>query len=299
MDLLSQYGSYEFLPYLSNSSPPDTPQRSLAKILPSTQPQAESSLTLQNTSTWTYCGPLLVPNSITLPPSLHTWTTTTVSSPSAFFSRLLPLLTFLRTFLSEAGVHHYWLTVRATKPTTEYDKPRWHVDDDFFAPTGSIDGDRVQEKKSRREKSEARWKVCTTLLGPSTLFLPSPTALPHLRRVKSHQKKSREHPCTSVRCLGCADTGDVIRQTLAKDFTGEDVESHKYGEVAFFRLGDQKGAVHSEPKCDVDRIFINVVPGTEEEMRALMARWGMGFPRAWCFGVPVGLVRSDEFDRPK
>jgi hypothetical protein len=64
--------------------------------------------------------------------------------------------------------------------------------------------------------------------------------------------------------------------------------------MAFFRLGDDEGAVHSEPVCDTDRIFVNVIPGTEEELTSLMARWGMEFPRAWCFGVPVGFVASDE-----
>jgi hypothetical protein len=27
-----------------------------------------------------------------------------------------------------------------------------------------------------------------------------------------------------------------------------------------------------------------------------MGRLGMGFPRAWCFGMPVGFVSSDEAD---
>ena len=58
------------------------------------------------------------------------------------------------------------------------------------------------------------------------------------------------------------------------------------GEMAFFRVGRREGAVHSEPPCGMERVFVNVVPGGEEELRELMARWGRRFPRAWCLGVP-------------
>jgi hypothetical protein len=36
------------------------------------------------------------------------------------------------------------------------------------------------------------------------------------------------------------------------------------------------------------------VPGTERELRALMGRFGMGFPRAWSLGV--GLEDRDGLD---
>ena len=65
-------------------------------------------------------------------------------------------------------------------------------------------------------------------------------------------------------------------------------------EVAFFRIGGEEGAVHSEPRCDTDRLFVNEIPGTDKDLRSLMAKWGIGFPRAGCFGSPVGLVKSDE-----
>jgi precorrin isomerase len=73
-----------------------------------------------------------------------------------------------------------------------------------------------------------------------------------------------------------------------------ELESPAMGEVAYFRIGDEEGAVHSEPRCDTDRIFVNVIPGTEEGLRNLMEMWDMEFPRAWCFGMPVGFVKNDE-----
>jgi hypothetical protein len=97
-----------------------------------------------------------------------------------------------------------------------------------------------------------------------------------------------------MRCLGCLDAVEAVRHTLARELADDEVESPRYGEVAFFRLGDEEGGVHSEPPCHGDRIFVNVVPGTEDELRNLMGRWGLGFPRAWCFGVPVAFGEQQE-----
>lgn len=104
----------------------------------------------------------------------------------------------------------------------------------------------------------------------------------------------REHTCTSVRCAGCSTYADTVRQHLTVSLADMDTASPAADEVSFFRLGNEEGAVHSEPRCDVDRIFVNVIPGCEEDLRRLMGRWGMGFPRAWCLGVPGGVVGSDE-----
>jgi hypothetical protein len=32
---------------------------------------------------------------------------------------------------------------------------------------------------------------------------------------------------------------------------------------------------------------VNIVPGTEFELRELMAKYGMEFPRSWSFGMPM------------
>ncbi|KAF1363425.1 hypothetical protein EJ07DRAFT_162698 [Lizonia empirigonia] len=222
---------------------------------------------IKHTSTYTYCGPLLSPR--TLPPSLHPWLTQTATSPTALLSRLIPLLTFLHTFLENAGVRHYWLTLRATTPTQEYNTPRWH-----------------------RTARHTGWKLCTTLLGPATLFLrPSSnrTALLTLRAAREKESAQHSHICSSIRCAACFATSAAVRLALAAAFADEETVQAADGEVAFFRIGCEEGAMHSEPVCGVDRVFVNVVPETEGELRALMGRYGMGFPRAWSLGVPGGL----------
>jgi hypothetical protein len=292
MDPLLKYGSLAFLTYSKDThSEPKLSKPAAPLQCTQSPPIEEQPLQVHNASSWTYCGPLLTPSGAHLPPSFHTWASLTFSAPSILLDRLLPLLAFLQDFLPRAGAHHYWLSIRATEPNHEFDTPRWHTDDDLFTQNAGI-----RDAGGQAPAQSQRWKLATTLLGPSTLFLADSA---HGRRVQSEAKRSEcekrvDHRCTSVRCVGCSDAGRVVRQRLMQALCNEQVVSPARSEVAFFRIGDEDGVVHSEPRCNVDRIFVNVTPGTEADLRALMGRWQMGFPRAWCFGMPVGFVMSDE-----
>jgi hypothetical protein len=139
-------------------------------------------------------------------------------------------------------------------------------------------------------------KLCTTVFDPSTLFIKdNKKALRVLTATKRTEKENMgEHTCTSIRCLGHSTYADSVCESLARSLSEAETESPTIGEVAFFRLGDLEGAVHLEPRSDTDRIFVNVIPGTAEHLRSLMEKLGMGFPWAWCFGMPVWFVGSDE-----
>ena len=63
----------------------------------------------------------------------------------------------------------------------------------------------------------------------------------------------------------------------------------------FFRVGEKEGAVHSEPRSHGDRIFVNVVPGKEVDLKCLMTKWGIEFPRAWCVGLPFYLEEGSIY----
>lgn len=314
MNPLDHHSPYIFVPCLPTTtlSPPQDTD------LP--------SFTVHQSSTWTYSGPLL--STASLPPSLHSWSAAVLSSPPALLQRLLPLLSFLETYLQENGVSCYWITLRATTPTPEYDTPRWHTDDDFFAPqpppptadipatprrtpsqrkgwrmhiqhrlnrsaADSREGPRKHEKEKDQKKEKKKekqgnngWKLCTTLLGPTTLFLPTavhPHALAALHTTKALQASKNTHLCTSTRCAGCSSTSTAVRDSLAAQFRHLPAIQARCGEVAVFRTG-RSGAVHSEPPCGVGRVFVNVVPGTEGELRGLMGRFGMQWPRDWVLG---------------
>ena len=234
-------------------------------ILPYQSP-TQSPISLNSSSTWTHCGPILDPTC--LPPSFHAWAESTVNGD--LLPSLLPFLAFVHCFITENRLDHYWLTIRATRGNHDFDMPRWHTDRKFF-----------QDETSGR----VHWKLCTTLVGPGTLFLSDGR---RARAVQKHTRKAmrdapefRDHACREVRCLGCAGMQEVVRERLAEKLREYEVIQSAAGECAFFRVGDDVGAVHSEPESHGDRVFVNVVPGTEAEMKNLASMWGMEFPRAW------------------
>lgn len=236
------------------------------KVIPYASPSQEPAITLNNSSTWTHCGPLLEPTA--LPPSFYTWTQATVNGD--LLPSLLPFLAFVQSFIVGTQLDHYWLTIRATRGNHDFDMPRWHTDRKFFQDKGS---------------GKVHWKLCTTLVGPGTLFLSDG------KRARAVQKKTRSamsklephknHRCREIRCLGCSGMQEVVRERLAEELKSYQEVQTAFGECAFFRVGDDVGAVHSEPKNHSDRVFVNVVPGTEDEMKKLTNMWGMEFPRAW------------------
>ncbi|KAJ5794643.1 hypothetical protein N7457_001242 [Penicillium paradoxum] len=315
---------FGFFPYADSSIEPK-------EVLPSDDP-----LTVNNSSSWTYCGPLLTLEACNLPSSFNTWAQATISG--SILPSLFAFLAYAHNFLTQNNQSHYWLTIRASKGSDEFDTPRWHTDDLFFSPrqpakhpyrvsllspltsilkphrTGPSETKPHPVSKSHAQKHECRpqttvqiqstsphptnWKLTTTLLGPGTLFIPQKTN--RLARATQHAAKAAAratnpgHICLSVRCVGCAMAAESVRAKLAVELGGYGTVQAGPGECVFFRVGEDEGAVHSEPQSHGDRIFVNLVPGHEADLRALMAKWGMEYPRAWCVGLPLMLGEAEE-----
>ena len=256
---------FEIYTYSSQSSESSDPG--------STESSPTSGISLKLNSSWTHCGPFL--DLTSLPPSFHTWANATVKGD--LIPRLVPFLSFLHAFLVKAQIDHYWLTIRASQATHDFDVPRWHTDRNYF---------------DRAEQCELHWKLATTLVGPGTLFLSDGGKARAIQKKTRHSMKKTimaSHQCRAVRCLGCADMQQVIRKHLAEKLANYEIVQPGVGDCSFFRVGDEKGAMHSEPPIPGDRVFVNVVPGCELELRKLMATWGMSFPRSWSLGVPLNL----------
>ncbi|KAJ6053521.1 uncharacterized protein N7446_009533 [Penicillium canescens] len=263
------------------------------------QDQLDNQITLKTTSSWTYCGPLLSLDAHTLPGSFNTWAEATING--SILPSLFSFLTYVHEFLSKNNQAHYWLTIRASKATHEFDIPRWHTDDLFFAPpsppppspsptTTTTPSKRTRFFQLNRNPNPPNWKLTTTLLGPGTLFIPI-VSTPHARTAQKSAKqtaraKNPDHMCLSIRCIGCAMAAESVRATLATQLAhdGAIVQAAR-GQCVFFRVGEEEGAVHSEPMSHSDRVFVNVVPGSERDLAGLMGKWGMEFPRAWCVGL--------------
>ncbi|KAI3319152.1 hypothetical protein HD806DRAFT_539531 [Xylariaceae sp. AK1471] len=266
--LVSASSSFEFLDYQSQ-----------VKSLPTTDPDGD--LLVTRNAFWSYCGPLIT-KSEHLPPNFHEWTSAALSD--SLLPRLMPFLEFVNRVLGEYKLDHYWLTIRATKATSEFDKPRWHTDDMFFSTRGGgLRPIQQEDSGDRTLDLQTDWKLCTTLLGPSTKFIP-PKYQAEARKTQRSTKKAlaTDHECTSIRCIACAATSDAVRERLAAELGPMGTMQATSGECAFFRIGQEKGAVHSEPAMSGgDRIFVNVVPGKKDELNHLMTKWGMSFPRSW------------------
>lgn len=287
----------------------------------------EDLLRVRRDAFWSYCGPLLEPDGTQLPPSLGEWSAAALTG--SVLGRLLPFLAFVNDFIAERGLDHYWLTIRATTPTAEYDRPRWHTDDMFFSRSSESSSSTPPQPRSwwslskpKGEEAvghdgqqqqqldlETDWKVCTTLLGPSTLFVPAPHQ-PHARErqrlAKEASRRANDHACHSIRCVGCATAADAVRLDLDGSLRDLGVVQAGPGQCAFFRIGPERGAVHSEPcmnggAAEVDgdtddgsrgrgRIFVNVVPGRREELERLVGKWGMEFPRSWWIAPSSSVV---------
>jgi len=272
---VSPNSSFEFLNYEQE-----------ANSLPATDP----SLSVTHTGFWSYGGPFIT-QSDDLPPDFYEWTAAVLSG--TLLPRLIPLLNYFNRLLQERGLDHYWLTIRATKATSEFDKPRWHTDDLFFNPRGG--GLRTMPRQLQEDSEERQldlhtdWKLCATLLGPPTKFIP-PERQSEAREAQRAARKAltSEHDCISIRCIACADTGDAVRERLAVEFEPMGAMQAAPNQCTFFRIGHEKGAVHSEPAMsEGDRIFVNIVPGTRDELKTLFSRWGMSFPRSWWIAPTV------------
>ncbi|KAM0335656.1 hypothetical protein ACHAQA_000705 [Verticillium albo-atrum] len=260
----------------------------------------EVSISVCSNAFWSYCGPLIDPDSApdsdtALRGNFHDFAAKTFSGP--ILSSLVPFLAYIRALLVSKGIHHYLLTLRASTPTDEFDRKRWHSDELFFADDGGLPGTRIglRSNKKRlpkasfqRDYSGTNWKICTTLLGPPTLFIPAEHQSSARRLQESaRQAASTDHDCQSIRCVGCASAAESVRSELDAKLARFGTRAAGRGECSVFRVGRQSGAVHSEPCMSESlegRIFVNVIPGTEEELRSLLTKWGMEFPRQWWIG---------------
>lgn len=125
---------------------------------------SEQAISVRISSSWTYCGPLLTLNPSSLPTSFYTWAEATVNG--SILSPLFSFLAFVHKFLSTNNLSHYWLTIRASKGSHDFDLPRWHTDDLFFSqaqlnktPSDTVDlsprGRRLLAPRRSKPKSES------------------------------------------------------------------------------------------------------------------------------------------------
>ena len=137
-----------------------------------------------------------------------------------------------------------WVALRTSVENSAFDLRRWHIDGPFF---GLFETDPVFTAK-----------FATTLKGDTTLFYPLPEDMRD-----NFCETQNDRPFWHAKL----DDSLIIRA--------------KIGQGAFFVVGDpERNAVHSEPKITQDRIFLSVVPGTQEQITELERVWvSVGNPK--------------------
>lgn len=99
--------------------------------------QCQDSITVKRSAYWCYCGPLLslsTDSNSSLPVNFYDFESHVFRG--SILSRVIPFLSYIKNLLLANGFEHYFLTIRATTPTHEFDQPRWHTDELFFTTTG-------------------------------------------------------------------------------------------------------------------------------------------------------------------
>lgn len=144
------------------------------------------------------------------------------------------------------------IDIRVTLPTTAYDEPRWHKDANFF-------------KNPNLEST----KFLTVLKGPGTLFIKKS------KKVNELYYKILMEKFGEINKLGVVGYNREIEEkykkifiTKFKDFTHNQVKTRD-GLIFFTGTHIDKlknGLLHSEPKKDVPRFFISILPGTESQI---------------------------------
>ena len=156
-------------------------------------------------------------------------------------SHLAKRLSFITNqVMAASGRETAWVHLRASIPTDAYDIPRWHIDGHYFRPDPEI----------------LMYRFALTLKGAPTIFY----LLPNDQR-DTAWKNMRFRDYMHQWC-----TGPVV--------------SPSPGEAVYFIGGSKdKGALHTEPPIHLPRLFLSIVPCSEEQLTGLKAKIVAIYPK--------------------
>ena len=173
-----------------------------------------------------------------IPEELAEFLRTEVGSKNSSLNRLAARIIheIAEKVVKASGKETAWVCVRASTPSDEYDLSRWHTDGSFYKPYGS-----------------AQLKFAGVLRGASTIF------------VDLIDKKDEFHEIE-----GRKDLFDREKRVMFRDLIpSESIVHPNFGQGAFFLVGSNQAAIHSEPAFAESRLFFSVVPGTQAEIEEL------------------------------
>jgi len=168
----------------------------------------------------------------------------------------------IKKVLGGFGRKYFWLAVRASTPTKDFDIPRWHYDGKYFKSTDS------------------QAKFAVTLKGPGTLVVRKSTAVEKAYNAVASRQ--------SQEVTSQLDKRKSLEEQLDMYFRVEKKYRLIFAEAmekfAVTQLGNDEGiifwggkdthysALHSEPKVDKPRLFVSVLPSSKENILSLRNR---------------------------
>lgn len=146
----------------------------------------------------------------------------------------------------------YWLTIRVTKPTNDWDLPRWHCDGNYFLKTGE-----------RKIVS----KFATALQGSGTLLL---------KTSNDAQRKKFIDISEAAYQVNLDYISEQHREYINNNILGDIIKITNYQSVIFISGPREICGIHSEPEMHTSRMFISIVPGSKKEIEGWHNKKGGG-----------------------
>jgi hypothetical protein len=165
------------------------------------------------------------------------------------------ILKLLKKVLDGYQTEYFWMDIRVSSPSNDFDSPRWHQDGPYF------------------DRTIITSKFVTTLKGPGTLLIKS------TKKVSNIYNTIRDTIYKEIRKTNNQDEQIKIhhkyRPIYADKLKNEKIIQVKnnQGVIFYANSGGIDGAIHSEPKVDDNRIFISILPGTKENIESLKKKW--------------------------
>lgn len=144
------------------------------------------------------------------------------------------------------GSESTWTMIRVSLPNSHYEIPRWHPDGKYFKST------------------KKRYKLVATPKGPQTRFgeVIDVEAYDRLEKEMYDNYRNNENDPAKL------EEEDMrIRTELQKVVEQKDIGGK--GMAVVYLVGEEDAVLHSEPDITEPRIFVSILPGSNEQI----AQW--------------------------
>ena len=150
-----------------------------------------------------------------------------------------------------------WITIRSSKQNSHYDVARWHTDGSFFP-----------------QQDDLQAKILTTLKGPGTLLCNvSDETRKEYGPIRQQAWKELNFNSTmkDATTKQLDEHDHKVRPKLVALLAPYEVQQAQTRQGVMFLVGNYAttAAFHSEPAINTDRLFMSILPGTDEQIKFL------------------------------